>query len=54
MKDKDKTISITIKGIDAEDYRYFKIACARAQITTRQAIMDLIRDIGNPERKETS
>ena len=45
-----KTISITIKGIDPEDYRYFKIACARENVTTKQAIINLIREFGATER----
>ena len=50
MLDNEKTISITIKGIDSEDYRYFKIACARENVTTKQAIINLIRDYGATER----
>jgi len=46
----EKTISITIKGIDHEDYRYFKIACARERITTKEAIIYLIREFGGKER----
>jgi len=51
MPDKEKTISITIKGIDSEDYRHFKIACARKNVTTKQAIINLIRAFGDLERK---
>ena len=49
MPDKETT-SITIKGIDSEDYRYFKIACARENVTTKQAIINLIREFGDSER----
>ena len=52
MPDNEKTISITIKGIDAEDYRYFKIACARENVTTKQAVINLIREFGDSERAE--
>lgn len=48
----EKTISITIKGIDPEDYRYFKIACARENVTTKQAIINLIREFGASERND--
>ena len=49
MTDKETT-SITIKGIDSEDYRYFKITCASKEITTKQAIINLIREFGATER----
>ena len=52
MTDNEKTISITIKGIDPEDYRYFKIACARENVTTKQAIINLIREFGTTERND--
>jgi len=50
MPDNKETKSITITGIDPEDYRYFKITCARENVTTKQAIINLIREFGATER----
>ena len=36
--------AITIKNIDPEIFRKFKVACAENSIDMRQAILDFMRD----------
>ena len=54
MPDKEKTISITIKGIPEDDYYYFQLAVAavRPKLTIKQAIINLIREFGASERND--
>jgi hypothetical protein len=41
--------AITIKNIDSEIFRKFKVACAQNEIDMRQAILDFMR--GYPTQK---
>jgi len=52
MPDKEKTISITIKGIPEDDYYYFQLAVSRIRpkLTIKQAVINLIREFGDSER----
>jgi hypothetical protein len=44
--------AITIKNIDPELFRKFKVACAQKSIDMRQAILEFMRDYPNQEFKK--
>ncbi len=44
--------AITIKNIDPETFRKFKVACAENSVDMRQAILDFMRNYPNQEFKK--
>jgi len=53
MTDKE-TKSMTIKGIPADAYHYFRLAVAavRPKLTINQAVINMVQDFGETERRE--
>lgn len=50
MDKKKKTFQLN--GIDPEVFKLFKIACIRADIDMREAIINFMVDFGKEERKK--
>ena len=44
--------AITIKNIDPELFRKFKVACAENSVDMRQAILDFMHDYPNQKPKK--